>query len=137
MIQLNCACLDVLLARIILFLVFFLYPLHIDLINLQLNLVVEQLALSRLLALQQTDGRGFTLVEVARVGYVFSVAPVHFILVNVIRVCVALLSLPVQHFTRDHGPSEQIAALVQRSEEAVLLTPDQVFGLVAHSNAVK
>lgn len=51
MIQLNCTCLDVLLARIILLLVFLLYPLHVDLIDLQFVLVVEQLALSRLLAL--------------------------------------------------------------------------------------
>ena len=77
------------------------------------------------------------MVEVARVSYVFSVASVNFVLVNVIRVRVALLILPVQHFARDHGPSEQVASLVQRSEEAVLLAPDQVLGLVAHSDAVK
>ena len=52
MIQLNCACLDVLLARIILLLVFLLYPLHVDLIDLKLFLVIEQYALSRLFALQ-------------------------------------------------------------------------------------
>lgn len=112
MIQLNCACLDVLLARIILLLVFLLYPLHVDVIDLQFFLAVEQLALSRLFALQQADGRGFTLVEVARVSYIFSVASVNFVLINVIRVRVAPLILPVQHFASDHGPSEQVAALV-------------------------
>ena len=52
MLQLNCALLVVLLASIVLILVFFPYSIHVDLIDLQFSLVVEQLALSRLLALQ-------------------------------------------------------------------------------------
>lgn len=49
----------------------------------------------------------------------------------------SLLFLSIEHLAREHRPSQKITALVQRCEETILLSPDQVVRLMAHADAIE
>ena len=99
-------------------------------------LLLGKLLVDGLYRLKQVDRVLLKVVEVPRVGDVLRIRFEHFILAHLVGVGVLLLFLAVEQLARGERPGEQVASLVERREESILLAPDEILIFLPHANQI-
>ena len=105
---------------------------------MEVSFGVEKICMRWQFALQKTQRAIRRIVVVLRVNDILFIRSVDLIRLHVLFLAIlCVLALAVEHSARQQRPGQQVTFSIQSGEEAALLPPNHVLGLVAHTNAVQ
>ena len=78
----------------------------------------------------------FEVVVVTGVCIVIDIRLVHHIVFYIGLAAILQLCLTIEELARGEWPGQQITLAIKRSEEAIFLSPDHIFILLAHAHAI-